>query len=834
MISRTNISWLRGMFAILVAAFVSVALVRPAHAQEDKTAQIEQSFREAVDLYKQTKYSDAQRKLRHVLSMEPRHELAARLVDEAGTRVMAQMMADSRMGSEPTYIWQLYRQFNIRKMANKERMTKMAARLIDPNTSDDERALLYREFGELGHHAVPILAPHLKAATHEDHRTFARIAITRMGHRAVLPVIELLGHSDVLMRQNAIGIIGDITPLDPRALPALKSILDSGAEQPSVKSQAAKVFARISGMNPDAGKTASDYYYDAANRYFLDRAGVAEEAEDVEGLTWHLSAEGELIPVGYPLWAWNDQMAEEHILRGLKLNPEHYGLPALWAAELAAQHTEVQDLVDVSNEMPVQHNFTAEEKKDLEEWQKKLVDARRLIYAVGKENVNSALNKVLADIRTFPGHARLPSVGALLARELALLDPNGDLLTPPGDIHQVATLQSPVSTSVALVPVQISTEEPRVRVRIGANSLEAITEKPEDAKNKEKKKKKDLEPLAPVVDTVAPVSSSSGLVNGLDSPEQIVQYACALALAQTDKFPMKWIGSEKVAGLLGRGISEAKSIQILLVEEDTNYANDLRGKLEALGYGVSLAASGRDGVTQARSFPPKDIAVISNALRRDLSSEQLLEELRADVRTRYLVYGVLSAQADRTAMQARFGSEAALVEREVSGGDLKNQIEAIAAKRPAESLTKRKALETSIECATALTKVDPRDTYLLLNDAVEHAIAALANRKDEVRIPSAIFIGRVAGGSFADKAAIGLKAVIEDANNAAELRRVALIAYGSVVKQGLEEITAKVQADADQGVKDAGARAFGQTQRSRADIIKFINANRIEGEKKTK
>jgi CheY-like chemotaxis protein len=491
--------------------------------------------------------------------------------------------------------------------------------------------------------------------------------------------------------------------------------------------------------------------------------------------------------------------------------------------------------VDVSNEMPVQHNFTAEEKKDLEEWQKKLVDARRLIYAVGKENVNSALNKVLADIRTFPGHARLPSVGALLARELALLDPNGDLLTPPGDIHQIATQQSPVSTSVALVPVQITTEEPRVRVRIGANSLETIAEKPEDAKNKEKKKKNgNGEALAPVVDTVAPVSSSSGLVNGLDSPEQIVQYACALALAQTDKFPMKWIGSEKVAGLLGRGISEAKSIQILVVEEDTNYANDLRGKLEGLGYGVSLAISGRDGVTQARSFPPKDIAVISNVLRRDLSSEQLLEELRADVRTRYLVYGVLSAQADRTAMQARFGSEAALVEREVSGGDLKNQIEAIAAKRPAESLTKRKALETSIECATALTKVDPRDSYLLLNDAVEHAIAALANRKDEVRIPSAIFIGHVAGGSFADKAAVALKAVIEDANNAAELRRVALIAYGSVVKQGLEEVAAKVQTDADQGVKDAGARAFGQTQRSRADIIKFINANRIEGEKKTK
>ena len=61
-----------------------------------------QSYREAVDLYEQGKYAEAQRKLKEVQDKDPRSALVARLVDEAGMRVMMKMMADVRMGAEPT------------------------------------------------------------------------------------------------------------------------------------------------------------------------------------------------------------------------------------------------------------------------------------------------------------------------------------------------------------------------------------------------------------------------------------------------------------------------------------------------------------------------------------------------------------------------------------------------------------------------------------------------------------------------------------------------------------------------------------------------------------
>src|SRR5262249_13466056 len=156
----------------------------------------------------------SQQKLKEMQDKDPRSPLVARLVDEAGTRIITKMMADVRMGTEPTRVWETYRKYNLGKLADKERMTKMAARLVDPNTSEDERVMLYQEFAQLGQHAIPSLAPFLKDATNTLARSYARIAIARMSNRAVLPVVELLGHKDQLMRESAILLLGDITPYD--------------------------------------------------------------------------------------------------------------------------------------------------------------------------------------------------------------------------------------------------------------------------------------------------------------------------------------------------------------------------------------------------------------------------------------------------------------------------------------------------------------------------------------------------------------------------------------------------------------------------------------------
>lgn len=746
------------MILSAAAALAGMASFAPAvRAEEDATTTIEKLFRESVDLYEQGKYAQAQLKLKEMEDKDPRSALVARLVDEAGTRIITRMMADVRMGAEPTRLWEIYRKYNLGKLADKERMTKMAARLVDPNTNEDERVQLYMEFAQLGQHAVPSLAPYLKDATNTAARSYARIAIARMSQRAVLPLVELLSHKDALMRENAILILGDITPADSRALPALKARIEDANETPGAKTSATRIFRKISGVEASAAKSAAQYYYDAANRYYLDRANVAEEAEDIGGLTWHLNEAGDLVSVTYPLWAWNEQMAEENILRGLMLNPAMNEFYALYACNAAAQVSEVKDLLDIANEQPPRHNFSAEEKKELEEWDAKLVAARRLIAAVGKENLNAALNKVHADLAKFPGHIRLPGVGAALAKELQYVDPKGDTL-----------------------------------------------------------------------------EAGSGLAAGLDSTELAVRYGCAVTLANINRFPAPWAGSEKVGSVLGEGVSENKSLQILLVEENGNAANEMSARVKGLGYEVSVATSGREAVALARTFPPKDVIVIAENIRRDLNALQLMEELRAEPATRYLPVGILHARNDATMVQSRFGSSVVLLERESTGADLKTPIEKLGEGRAAASPYKKRANEVAVACATALSKVDANATQIRLDDAVPHAIKALVNRPDEVRNPSAIFLGRVEGGSHKDEAAETLKRVFDDAGTAVELKRNALRALGRVKVEGLEEVYAKAQTDADQEIREIAAEAFGHKSRTGKSILDFLSANRIDKDKKEK
>src|ERR1043165_5135461 len=287
---------------VLLAVAAAVIVFQPSvYAEEDATAQIEKSFREAVDLYEQGKYAEVQRKLKEVQDKDPRSALVARLVDEAGTRIIMKMMADVRMGPEPTRLWELYRKYNLGKLADKERMAKMSARLVDANTSETERTLLYQEFAQLGHYAVPFLANHLKDPTNVNARSYARLALAHMGQKATLPVVELLFHKDQLMRENAILVLGDILPSDARAIAALKALVDDPKESEISKSYAKRILRRITGLEESGWKPATQYFYDAANRYYLDRPGVAEEAEDMAGMIFHLNEAGELVSVQYPL-----------------------------------------------------------------------------------------------------------------------------------------------------------------------------------------------------------------------------------------------------------------------------------------------------------------------------------------------------------------------------------------------------------------------------------------------------------------------------------------------------------------------------------------------------
>jgi len=866
--SETLRRWQQALLVVLAAGLFFAGKAW----SEEAAAEPEKLFREGVDLFQQGRYAESHAKLRAFMAAAPNKELVAKLVDEAGSRTIAKMMADPRMGAEPTYVWDLYRKYYIGKFNDKERMTRLAAKLVSPDTSLDERATLYREFAELGHYALPILAPYLKDEQHDDFRTIARVAISRMGSRAVLPVLELAGHKDALMRENAILILTDIVPADERAIAVLKTRLEDANESPTVKRLAERALEKITGLKAANLRSAASYYYEQANRYYLERAGVTDEAGQVDGYIWHLNEAGDLVPVLFPLWSWNEQMAEQLALRGASLDPNRSSFYSLLACVYASQYSEVKDLVDLIGETPARHHLSEEEKQEIQEWDKKLIDCRNLAGACGKYNVNDALHKVLADMKRYPAHGRLSGVGVFLAKLLKELDPSGELLGSPeaAPVAVPAAGSPPVLTTIEVTP-PVAHVSPNETVQFRAVGKDQYGKVMPEYKNfkwaVEGDGKIDDKGLyqagpksggpypvtawveggaAPVrgsattgVDTgptAAPVnySAASALVAALECGDMNVEYEAGLALGGINKFPTPWMGSEKVAAKLARGVSENKPLYILLVDEDQNQVNIIRDRLEKLNYGVAEALSGRQGLAQARAHPPKDLILISDKLRRDFTAEQLIEELRADIYTRYTPVAVLHNHAEANLLKARFGADRPLVEREAEGDTLKEMIKKLEESRPAESVPKKKAAELSQRCAEMLASLQPNATLLNLNDAVPACVTALENRADNVRIPSAVFIGHMAGGTVKAESEKHLAEVFLNATNKTELRKAALTALGAVNREKYTDLYLKAQTEKEHELQEEAAYNFGRAARENKSILEFLQTKRVDKDKKEK
>ena len=215
-----NRFWLAGGLSALALVLLASA---PARAE---TANIEKMFREGVDAFEMGDFATAKRLLEKVIELDPTSEEAARLVKECGLKTMIRMMTEPSVGRGPHRVWDLYREFQRARVRNEERTREMVGFVVDDKTPLPTVWKYMQELQDIGQFAVPALAPHLANEKDDDMRTRARIACTKLGAQAVLPLIELLDHESLLMKQNAALILGDIEPSDSRAVGPLKKIYE--------------------------------------------------------------------------------------------------------------------------------------------------------------------------------------------------------------------------------------------------------------------------------------------------------------------------------------------------------------------------------------------------------------------------------------------------------------------------------------------------------------------------------------------------------------------------------------------------------------------------------
>jgi len=222
------------------------------------------------------------------------------------------------------------------------------------------------------------------------------------------------------------------------------------------------------------------------------------------------------------------------------------------------------------------------------------------------------------------------------------------------------------------------------------------------------------------------------------------------------------------------------------------------------------------------------VILVDVFLRRNLTTSQLLGELKADPRTRYTPVGLLYNLKQRNEVQARYGTNIPLVAVESKGKNLHDEIEKLNAQRPPESLPKRKSHEIAVACALALGSLDPRWTHIRLQDAVPHCIKALHNRPDDLRNAVAIFLGRSHGLGMKEAAAKALEAVALNRDNAPELRRNSVRSLGMINPEKYEKVFAALQDDKDQSVRFEAAVGFGRFLRKNKSVLEFLRENRID------
>ncbi len=782
----------RWALAAVVLGGLILSVGSSVRAAEGETGDPKKLWAEGVELFDQGQFEKAKAKFDALVPLLD-DKTAAALVERAGLRAMIRILAEKNVGRGPSVIWELYSKYNRRRMVDEERIARVVAQVVDEKmalTQPVQHNRAMRELRDLGQYAVPELAKQLETKS-DQQRTLIRIALSHIGARGTLATVKLLDTGSDLAKETVALALGDIVPADARAVPALKRLYDNPKTTPRVRENAGRALEKITGLRASDLKPFADHYYELADRYYLELSGVPDEALEADGVLWKLE-DGKLVRRSVPVYAWNEEMAEDLAFECLAGAPEYERiLPLLVCVELA-QREETASMLEAIKAFGAPPAITEKDQKILAEREKLMVDAKLLAESFGPHIVYRAVGKALKDNR--------PLVCAAAIDLLPQLDPRGDLLPGVSPVELAATAAEPAKAE----------DKPKKKSwwRLGGDD--------------EKEKAAKAEAAVAAAKAAAASAEGQPLVEALACGDDGVAVSAAAAIAAMDP-PRPFPGSEKVMAKLADAVSKAGPLQILVVDEDDNSFKELKLAIEEQGWGASRAASGRDALAKVSVFPPKDLVVVSSALKADLKPEELLAELKKDVTLSLLPVAVLVNRADVTKEQARFGN-LCMVAREEKGLELKNVlVKALGQRGPAVTKQKREAL--AVKAAEAMLLVDPRRTQMVPADAVASCRAALVNRPDEVRIPCA----RVLGYFAAKDAVSDLLRVFETKTNALPLRANALWALGRTDPAASRKAFLAAQKDEKEfSLRDLAAQGYGLSMPAAKENTDFQQKCRLQ------
>lgn len=335
---------MRGLLVllVLVCGFGAAPQLQAAtlddQVQATRDDQIRELLSEGVKLYRVGRYDEAAIRMRDALLLDPSNRLIYQFYRAMGDRLLMDMRDRAELEPVMKDILRRARVYQ-RTLRHDPRYIRLLIEKL--RASEKERLAATTELVAIGPIAVPHLVARMSDTRQDDYRVWSRMVLTRMGYRAVLPLVEVLNSDDGRLVASTATILADIG--DARALPKLQQL----ARDPATDTTVAQVVRNAIGtIAATAGVVEmSDpalLYFQEARRYFRDGEQVRDERIANERLVWRWDpgAEPRLQGTVVPGYAWNELVAEELLFDGLRHFRDFAAYHPLLAATLAAQDVE--------------------------------------------------------------------------------------------------------------------------------------------------------------------------------------------------------------------------------------------------------------------------------------------------------------------------------------------------------------------------------------------------------------------------------------------------------------------------------------------------------------
>lgn len=732
---------------------------------------------EGVREYLTGRPEQAATRFQDVLKLDPDNRLLYEFYLAVGDKRLQAMMELDQLDDVLKELLRKARIYQTSLRHSPEYINLMISKL---EKSEEERVVASNELVAIGPLAVPHLVARMNDNRQDVLRVYCRIALTKMGYRAVVPLIEALNAKDSRLVESVAMVLADIG--DARALPKLAQLSEAAETSDTAKRVIANTVAAISRKQgladpqrqgePSAeapALTADKLYFLEAMRYFRGDARVQDEVIAGESLMWRWNedeqdASKKLGFVRVPRYAWNELMAEELLFDGAASYPQFLAYQPLLAATLAAQDAEVQkrEALAKARTVPPQNSDEAAD-----------AIAERL----------AALGELNLRVRMF-GPAPL-----YRAMQQAIVSERYDVA-----VYLMRLLQDKY---LADADAQLPSKEQ------GLGSDKAGTV----------------------------------LVAALDHPDKTVRYAAAAALAHLDP-KLQFFNSEKVVPLLADAVGEWGMRVVVVVDQDFRQRNASRDQLQKQGYLVYTASNGFDLRQRLEESPIKDAILLAGDLLPTLKdeyggpidvpeqkAETLIGALAQDPRTEKTpIFITLPENAEQAAkIQAAFdGKVAGFIQKPFAGAEMKGQIETALKDAQLPNVNREEAEAISLRAALALGAIDPIRSQFDQTQAVEALLKTLDARADSLRIAALTALGLAAqrGDGAAVKSQIAAVTDVyqaQDAQLAPALRAAFLYAIGqldptsdsavAIIKAALSHEDATVRAAAATAVGHAGTIA---------------------------